>query len=69
MNLYYIKIRMIIKIYCFHVSEIPQIIKTKSNPWSNKPISDNILREWLEKLEVFSSIYFRRRNQKRRCVR
>ena len=41
------------KIYCFHVSEIPQIIKTKSNPWSNKPISDNILREWLEKLEVF----------------
>jgi len=41
------------KIYCFHVSEIPEIIKKKVNPWSNKVIPENILGEWLEKIEVF----------------
>ena len=41
------------KIYCFHVSEVPEIIKKKVNPWSNKAIPENILGEWLEKIEVF----------------
>lgn len=43
--------------WCFHVSEIPLLLKTRKNPYTNEQLEKNFIKELL-KIDVFPEITF-----------
>lgn len=43
--------------WCFHVSEIPLLLKTRKNPYTNEPLEKSFISELL-KIDVFPEITF-----------